>query len=112
MPQSRSRVEEFTLNGDEVVAKVKELIEEGNVRRLIIRTEEGRTLLEIPLTIGVVGGVIGVALAPVLAAIGALAALITRVSVVVERTEPEAGATQADAESAQIDRSRPTDEAG
>jgi pyruvate/2-oxoglutarate dehydrogenase complex dihydrolipoamide dehydrogenase (E3) component len=103
MQQKRNRVEEFTLNGDEVVAKVKELIEEGNVRRLIIRTEEGRTLLEIPLTIGVVGGVIGVALAPVLAAIGALAALVTRLSIVVERAEP--------GDASQPESSQPTDEA-
>jgi pyruvate/2-oxoglutarate dehydrogenase complex dihydrolipoamide dehydrogenase (E3) component len=103
MQQKRNRVEEFTLNGDEVVAKVKELIEEGNVRRLIIRTEEGRTLLEIPLTIGVVGGVIGVALAPVLAAIGALAALVTRLSIVVERADP--------GDPSQPESSQPTDEA-
>lgn len=91
MEEKRPRVEEFTLDGDEVVAKVKELIREGNVRRLIIKNEEGRTLLEVPLTIGVIGGVIGVAFLPVLAAIGALAALATRLSIVVERTEPESG---------------------
>jgi hypothetical protein len=79
------RVEEFTLSGDEVVAKVKELINEGNVRRLIIKNEEGRTLLEVPLTIGVIGA----ALLPVFAAIGALAALATRCTIVVERAEPQ-----------------------
>jgi hypothetical protein len=89
----RGRVEEFTVNGDEVVAKVKELINEGNIRRLIIRNEDGRTLIEIPLTFGVVGGVAVVALAPILAAIGALAALVTRLQIVVERAEPEALAT-------------------
>jgi hypothetical protein len=88
MDQRGNRVEEFNLSGDEVVGKVKELINEGNVRRLSIRNEEGRTLLEIPLTFGVVGGVAVVALAPILAAVGALAALVTRLSIVVERAEP------------------------
>lgn len=91
MDEKRPRVEEFTLNGDEVVARVKELIQEGNVRRLVIKNEDGRVLLEVPLTIGVVGGVIGVAFLPVLAAIGALAALATRLSIVVERTEDGPG---------------------
>jgi hypothetical protein len=80
------RVEEFTVNGDEVVAKVRELIHEGNIRRLIIKNEEGRTMLEVPLTIGVIGA----ALLPVFAAIGALAALATRCTIVVERADPAA----------------------
>jgi hypothetical protein len=75
------RTQEFTIDGDEVVAKVKELIQEGNVRRLIIKNEEGRTMLEVPLTIGLIGA----ALMPVLAAIGAAAALATRCTIVVER---------------------------
>ena len=78
------RTEEFTLSGDEVVAKVKELIAEGNIRRLIIKNEERRTLLEVPLTIGLIGA----ALLPVLAAIGAVAALATRCTIVVERESP------------------------
>ena len=77
------RSQEFTISGDEVVAKVKELIHEGNVRRIIIKNEEGRTMLEVPLAIGV----IGVAFMPVLAAIGAAAALATRCTIVVERDE-------------------------
>jgi hypothetical protein len=81
--QPTPRTQEFTINGDEVVAKVKELIHEGNVRRLIIKNEDGRTMLEVPLTIGVVG----VAFMPVLAAIGAAAALATRCTIVVEREE-------------------------
>ncbi len=76
-----SRTQEFSLNGDEVVAKVKELIHEGNIRRIIIKNEEGRTMLEVPLTIGVLGA----ALLPILAAIGAAAALATRCTLVVER---------------------------
>ncbi len=78
------RTQEFTLNGDEVVHKVKELINEGNIRRLIIKNEDGRTMLEVPLTIGLIGA----ALLPVLAAIGAAAAIATRCTIVVERDAP------------------------
>lgn len=79
------RTQEFTISGDEVVAKVKELINEGNVRRLIIKNEEGRTILEVPLTLGVIGA----ALLPVFAAIGAAAAIATRCTIVVERSVPD-----------------------
>lgn len=78
------RTQEFTLNGDEVVAKVKELIHEGNIRRISIKNEEGRTMLEVPLTLGLIGA----ALLPVFAAIGAAAALATRCTIVVERDAP------------------------
>ncbi len=71
--------EEFTLDGDKVLAKVKELIREGNVRRIIIKNEDGNTLIEFPVTIGVVGAL----LAPPLAAVGALAALLTKCTIVV-----------------------------
>jgi hypothetical protein len=83
------RKQEFTVSGDQVVAKVRELINEGNVRRLVIKNEEGRTLLEVPLTIGVIGA----ALLPVFAAIGAAAALATRCTIVVEREDEGADAT-------------------
>jgi Domain of unknown function (DUF4342) len=84
--QAPPRTQEFTINGDEVVAKVKELIHEGNVRRIIIKNEDGRVLVDIPLTIGVVGTL----LAPQLAAIGAIAALVLRGSIVIEK-EPSDG---------------------
>lgn len=73
--------EEFKVTGDRVVGKVKELIREGNVRRIIIKNEEGRTLLEIPLTIGVVGTI----LLPVWVALAALAALVANLTIAVER---------------------------
>lgn len=73
--------EEIRVRGEELLAKVKELVHEGNVRRLIIKNEEGTTLIEVPLTIGVIGAV----LLPVWAAIGAVAALATDCTVVVER---------------------------
>ena len=75
--------EEFRVNGEEIVAKIKELVREGNVRRVMIKNEEGKTLIDIPLTVGVVGTVI----APQLAAIGAIAALLTRGTIVVEKEE-------------------------
>ena len=84
MQEDRPRTQEFTLNGDEVVAKVKELIHEGNIRRISIKNEDGRTMLEVPLTLGLIGA----ALLPVFAAIGAAAALATRCTIVVERDVP------------------------
>jgi hypothetical protein len=80
----QQRTQEFTISGDQVVAKVKELLHEGNIRRVIIKNEDGRTMLEVPLTLGLVGA----ALLPVLAAIGAAAAIATRCTIVVERDEP------------------------
>ena len=78
-----TRTQEFTLNGEEVVAKVKELIHEGNIRRVIIRNDEGTTLVEIPLSVGLVG----VALLPIWAAVGAIAAVATDCTIVVERRD-------------------------
>jgi hypothetical protein len=73
--------EEFKVSGEEITGKVKELIRGGNARRIIIKNEKGETIIEIPLTIGVVGTVI----APVLAAVGAIAALATKCTIVVEK---------------------------
>lgn len=78
--------EEFWVKGNELVDKVKELIKKGNVTRVIIKSEEGKTLVEIPMTVGVVGTV----LAPTLAILGGIAALVTRCKVEVER--PQAAA--------------------
>lgn len=75
--------EEFHVTGDEILAKVKELIHEGNIRSIVIKDEEGKTLINIPLTVGVVGTVI----APQLAAVGALAALLSHGTIVVEKEE-------------------------
>lgn len=77
------QVEEFRVKGDELLGKVRELIREGNVRQLTIKSGDGRTMLEIPLTIGVVGALI----APVAAAIGAVAALVAECTVTVTRVE-------------------------
>ena len=75
--------EEFKISGNEILNKIKELIHEGNIRRIILKDESGKTFLEIPLTVGLVGA----ALAPILAAIGAAAALVTKMTIVVEKVD-------------------------
>ena len=79
--------EEFRLQGDELVAKVKALIHGGNIRRIILKNETGHTLIEIPLTVGVVGGVLSAALFPVLAAVGAIGAVVAHLTLVIEKRE-------------------------
>lgn len=78
---SSKRTEEHKVSGDDLLRKVKEIIREGNARKITIRSEAGKTLLEIPLSLGVVG----VVLAPVWIAIGTIAALAGRYSIVVEK---------------------------
>lgn len=80
---NKKPTEEFTVNGEELLAKIKSLINEGNVRRIIIKDEGGKVLVEFPLTVGVVGAL----LVPIWAAIGAIAALVTKCTIVVERRE-------------------------
>lgn len=79
----KKTTEEFTVNGEELLAKVKSLINEGNIRRITIKDSDGKTLVEFPVTIGVIGALF----APVLAAVGAIAALVTKCTIVVERRE-------------------------
>ena len=79
-------VEEIQVMGSNLVDKVKELIHEGNVKRLIIKNEHGQTLVEIPVTLAAIGAVA----APVLAAVGGIAALVTKCTIIVERREPPA----------------------
>jgi len=84
--EERTWTEEIEIDSGELVDRVKELIEEGNVRRLIIRKSNDEILLEVPLTAGVaVGGVITI-FAPVLAALGAMAALLAKVKIQIVRT--------------------------
>jgi len=84
-PTGPTRTEEHRINGEELVARVKELIREGNARRIIIKGENGSSLLEIPLTAGVVGAF----LMPAMVALGAIAALAAHYTIVVERESPE-----------------------
>ena len=83
MSEEKIHSEEFRINGEELIAKIKQLFHEGNIRRIFIKEKDGKTVMEIPLTIGVVG----VLLAPTLAAVGAIAALLKEATVVVEKTE-------------------------
>lgn len=80
-----ARKEEFKVSGEELLKKVKELIAEGNIRSITIKNKDGKVIAEFPLTIGVIGAV----LLPPLAAIGAIAALVTECTIAVEREEPE-----------------------
>jgi CBS domain-containing protein len=75
--------EEHTVSGNNLVDRVRELLHEGNITRIIVKDEGGKTLLEIPASVGVVG----VAIAPWLAALGVVAALVTKCKIIVERRE-------------------------
>jgi len=81
--EEKIHTEEFQVSGDMLIAKIKELVHAGNIRRVIIKNEEGKNLIDLPLTLGVVGAI----LAPQLAAVGAIAALVTRCTIVVETVE-------------------------
>ena len=83
MSTEKGRTEEFHVQGDMLVAKIKELAHEGNIRRIVIKNEEGKTLIDIPLTFGVVGAL----LVPQLAALGAIAALVTHGTIVIEKVQ-------------------------
>ena len=86
MTEENTRTEEFEFNGDKLVAQIKELIDKGNIRRVIIKNEDGRVLVDIPLTIGILGTLV----APQLAALGAIAALVTKGTIIVEKIEEDA----------------------
>lgn len=81
MPNKKTKKEEFKVSGEELIGKIKGLVKEGNIRRIIIKNEKKETLIEIPLTYAVVGAI----LAPALAAVGAIAALVTKCTIIVEK---------------------------
>ena len=83
MSEEKVHSEEFRVNGEELIAKIKNLVNEGNIRRIIIKDKEDKVIFEIPLTFGIIGALI----APQLAAIGAIAALVTEATVVVEKAD-------------------------
>jgi Domain of unknown function (DUF4342) len=90
LPESQEAVqkpvntEEFRVKGDELVAKIEELIHSGNIRRIIVKNESNHTLIEIPLTVGVVGGVLSAAFFPVLAALAAIGSVVAHLTLVIE----------------------------
>lgn len=77
----KNSTEEFKVSGEDVIKTVKKLVKKGNARRIIIKNEKGKVIIEIPLTIGAVGAI----LAPALAAVGTIAALVTKCTIVVEK---------------------------
>jgi hypothetical protein len=83
MHMAATTKEYFEVKGEQLLNKIKELIKEGNVRKITIKDKSGKELMSFPLTVGVVGAV----LAPVLAAVGALAALVGDCTIAVEREE-------------------------
>lgn len=87
-PKAHAFSEQIEVAGNQLVDRVKQLVEEGNVRRLIIRNPEGKVLMELPLTIGVAAGAGLIWFTPVLAALGAMAALLARVTVEIVREVP------------------------
>jgi len=75
------RTEEFTINGEDLVAKIKDIVKQGNAKRITIRGKDGNEIISFPVTVGIAGLV----LAPVFAAVGAIAALATECTIVIER---------------------------
>ena len=88
------RTEEYVFSGDEIIAKVKELLHEGNVRRMTIYSDGGTVLLDVPLTIGLAGTALAVVLAPVLTTLTMLAGVLLKIRVKVERIEEEVDETE------------------
>ena len=76
-----NKKEEFKLSGGDIIEKIKSIVKEGNARKIIIKNENGETVAEFPLTVGAVGAL----LAPILAAVGAIAGLLTKCTLVVEK---------------------------
>jgi hypothetical protein len=81
MNGQKVRTEEFQVSGDTLVARIKEFVHEGNIRRVVIKDDAGKTLIDLPLTIGVVGALVR----PKLAAVGAIAAMVTHGKIIVEK---------------------------
>jgi hypothetical protein len=97
MSDKKSTFEQFEVAGDKLVETVKNLIHEGNVQRIILKRDDGTSLLEIPVNAGLVGLALTVAIAPVLLAIGAIAAVLSRVTLLVERRSDAAKPADASA---------------
>ena len=83
MTDEKTRTEELTVSEEKLVSTIKELVHQGNIRRLTVKNRDGKNLIEIPLSLGVVG----ILLLPTIAALGALAALVTECTLVIERCE-------------------------
>jgi hypothetical protein len=89
MDQNTTKYDEFEVAGEHLLAKVREVMHEGNVRRIILKREDGSTLIEIPVTTGLAVSVLTAAFAPALVAVGAIAAVVSHVTLVVEREDED-----------------------
>ncbi len=87
MNENTTRYDEFKVSGENLLTKVREVVREGNVKRIILKNEDGDTLLEVPMSAGVAVTALTAVFAPWLVAIGAVAALMTDVTLVVERRD-------------------------
>jgi hypothetical protein len=85
--EEKVRVEEFKISGDSLMARIKELIQQGKLRRLVIKNSQGRTLTDIPLMAGLVGGVAGAIVFPIAATLATVGAFAAHLTVAVERKE-------------------------
>jgi hypothetical protein len=85
MTKNESNQESFKVSGDDVISKLKEIIKEGNARKIIIKNEKDETIIEFPLTVGAVGAVV----APMFAAVGTIAALASHCTIIVEKKDPD-----------------------
>jgi Domain of unknown function (DUF4342) len=83
--KEKSNHESFKVSGDEILTKIKEIIKEGNARKIIIKNDKDEIIMEFPLTIGAIGAV----LAPIFAAVGTIAALASNCTIVVEKRDPD-----------------------
>jgi Domain of unknown function (DUF4342) len=85
--EEKVRVEEFRLSGDALIAKIKELVQQGKLRHIVIKNSQGRVLADIPLVLGLVGGVAGAVVFPIAAVLATVGAFVAHLTVAVERKE-------------------------
>jgi hypothetical protein len=81
----KTQVEEFSISGDNLMSRIQELLHESNIRRILVKNQEGRVLLDLPLTAGIIGGTIGISFFAPLVAIAAIGGMVARLTLVVER---------------------------
>lgn len=84
---SKVRTEELEISGEKLLSKIKEIIRQGNIRRIVIKNKHQQTLMEIPMTVGVVGSLISVSLFPLFTAVGVIGSMVAQLKIVIERIE-------------------------
>ncbi len=84
--EQKTRVEEFVVSGRSLFGRIKDILQQGNVRRIVVKTEAGKILLDLPLTVGVAGGVVGTVMFPLVMALGVVGFLAARLTIVVEKS--------------------------